>query len=102
MADAAIANAPDMTDAELAYFIRDEAGRIIRNKSIENPTGLLIRQVPRRFVGETFRLFREARTREQQAAEASRRVQLEEARQILANPDSHPADREWAQHILSL
>ena len=101
MAEGALLNAPDATDDELAYFIRQEAPRFVRNKLIENPIGLLIRQVPRRFAGEGFRLFREARDRERAAAEAVRREHIAEARQILKDAASSDVDKEWARHVLS-
>jgi hypothetical protein len=101
MAEAATAHVPDATDQELAHFIREEARRVLRNKTLDNPIGLLIRQVPRRFVGEGFRLYREGIRRQHEAEEAARRENLAEARRILNSAaDYSSADIEWAQSVL--
>jgi hypothetical protein len=97
MAEAALHNAPDATDEELAHFIRDEAPRVIRNRNIDNPMGMLIRQVPRRFVGESFQIYREAKRLERAARDAEN---LKCARQILSEPQIADEDRQWAETIV--
>jgi hypothetical protein len=102
MAEAAIEHAPDATDEEIAYFIQEEAPRVIRNKKLDNPLGMLIRQVPRRFLGEGFRLYRESVRQKEQAAEAARQETLAEAKRILESPDKYrPMDVNWAYEILA-
>jgi hypothetical protein len=102
MGAAALEHAPDATDEELANFIREEAPRVIRNKLLENPMGLLIRQVPRRFMGEGFRLYRESMRRQREAEEAARHENITEARRILKSSSHYStADIEWAQLVLS-
>ncbi|HWQ53051.1 MAG TPA: hypothetical protein VN442_05160 [Bryobacteraceae bacterium] len=94
------AKAPDATVGEVAHFIRVQAARIGRLRGIENPMGLLIRQVPRCFEGESFRQFREA---ERQRREAERRQAEEvrlEAEQLLRDPGASEADRQWARMLL--
>jgi hypothetical protein len=100
MAEAALRHAADATDQELAYFIREEAPRIRGNRSLDNPMGLLIRQVPRRFAGESFRIYRETQLRQKQAEIALRQERVAEATRVLLDPDSSPLDRQWAQIIL--
>jgi hypothetical protein len=102
MAESAIANAPDATDEELAHFISEEAPRVMRNTSLDNPLGLLIRQVPRRFAGEAFRLYRESVRRQREAEHAVRQEQIAEARRILTTPSEHRAiDVQWAEQLLN-
>jgi hypothetical protein len=101
MAAGALRNAPDATDEEVAHFIAEEAPRVLRDRKLYNPLGLLIQQVPRRFAGEGFRLYREAVRRQRQSQEAARREALAEARLILQNPEAHGAmDVEWARQLL--
>jgi hypothetical protein len=100
MAQAAIQNAPDATDEELAYFIRDEAPRVIRNRALDNPMGMLIRQVPRRFVGASLRIVREEIRRRKEAEAALERERLLEARRILADPASPENEKQWARMLL--
>lgn len=100
MAEAAIRNAPDATDEELAYFIRDEAPRVNRNKALDNPMGMLIRQVPRRFIGGSLRIVREEICRRKEAEAALQRERLLEARRILADPASCETEKQWAQMLL--
>lgn len=85
--------APDATGDEIAYFIRLHGSRIRKIRGIDNPMGLLIRQVPRCFEGETLRQMREEGARRR---EAERR----QWRQILDDPHSSAEDREWARRIL--
>jgi hypothetical protein len=100
MAEAALHHAPDATDQELAYFIREEAPRIIGNRSLDNPMGLLIRQVPRRFAGHSFHIYRDTQLRQKQAQIALRQERVAEATRVLLDPDSSPLDKQWAQMIL--
>jgi len=93
----ALQNAPDATDEEVAHFIRQEASRVMRNRKLNNPMGMLIRQVPRRFVGEAFQIFRDAQRRAK-AAQIAQNLRF--ARQILEDPASTDEDRTWAESIV--
>jgi len=106
IAQGCLAQASDATDTEIAYFIQQEAPRAIQNKAIGNPIGLLIRQVPRRFAGESFRIYREAeRARQEAEQESQRSLQqwaIEEAKRILAVGPGQcsESDRQWAEQEL--
>lgn len=101
MAEGALENAPDATDEELAGFIREEAPRVQRNRALENPMGMLIRQVPRRFLGEALRIHREDVRRRKDMEAALQRERLAEALRILEDPGSCETDREWARQCIA-
>jgi hypothetical protein len=50
--------APDATEEEIAELGAMTARRIVRMRNIENPTGLLIEQTARCFVGQPFAIYR--------------------------------------------
>lgn len=52
---------PDATDDEIAELGAMTARRIVRMRNIENPTGLLIEQTAKCFVGEPFAIYRRER-----------------------------------------
>jgi hypothetical protein len=89
--------AHDATDHEIAYFVRTQGERIGRMRGIDNPVGLLIRQVPRCFEGEAFRQYREAERRRREEEEQRDR---ELCQAILADPDASQQEREWARQAL--
>jgi hypothetical protein len=66
------ANAPDVTEQEIAECVRTEAQRLRSNRRVENPLGLLIIQVPKRFEGETWRQHREQQLRRRESDEQER------------------------------
>ena len=51
-------NAPDATEEEVAELGAMTARRIVRMRNIENPTGLLIEQTAKCFVGQPFMIYR--------------------------------------------
>ncbi|MGA2435299.1 MAG: hypothetical protein ABSG25_08440 [Bryobacteraceae bacterium] len=90
--------APDATDDEIIYFIRQQGARFSRMKGIENLMGMLIRQVPLCFEGESFRQYRET---VQKQHEAEQQQEIETARDILRNPKGWSEDfHRWARQIL--
>jgi hypothetical protein len=48
-------NAPNASEDEIIGCVQTEARRLRANRRIENPIGLLITHVPRRFIGESWR-----------------------------------------------
>jgi hypothetical protein len=100
-------NAPDATPEEVIHFIR-EKGSVVANGKIDNPIGFLIVYVPKCFVGDTLKLYREQQRQRREAADreaaearewaAEHRHQQE---QILADPDASAEDKQWAHRFLS-
>jgi hypothetical protein len=87
----------DATDAEIAHFVRITAKRTRTMKNVSNPIGLLIRQVPQCFEGESFRRYRETE-KERRAAEHEQTMSA--AHQILADADAPENLRSWAHEVL--
>ncbi|WP_420240093.1 hypothetical protein ACOBR2_20970 (plasmid) [Telmatobacter bradus] len=70
---------PDATAEEIAFFVREKLELIRTNRSIANPTGLILATVPKSFVGQTFVAFRNRMQNQAQlAAEEEKRKRLEE------------------------
>jgi hypothetical protein len=92
---------PDVTDQEIAHFIRQEGPALRRNRSLDNPMGVLIRHIPRCCRGESLRLHREAVAQEQERNRRQVDAWVENAREILAQPTASGADRGWAEDILA-
>jgi hypothetical protein len=92
---------PDVTDEEIAHFIRQEAPALRRNRALENPMGVLIRHIPRCCRGESLRLHREAVQRDRERTRQRAEEWLQDARAILANPESSAMDRDWANGIVA-
>jgi hypothetical protein len=55
-------NAPNASDGEIIGCVQTEARRLRANRRVENPIGLLITQIPRRFIGESWRQQSETRS----------------------------------------
>lgn len=87
-------HAPDATTDEIVDLIRQKIGAVSIRGSV---FGFLKVALPRCFVGESFRLFREDR-RKVAAQEQSRNAEL--AREILADTQSDSASVEWARQVL--
>jgi hypothetical protein len=95
--------APDVTAAEIADFILIEGPAIARNKSVQNPLGVLIRHIPR-CCGETLKQLRaEKARRETDQGDRSQRecTRSATAADILADPASTDEDRAWARAFLA-
>jgi len=94
--------APDVTTEELVQLIDDQAARI--PASISNPTGFLIRFLPKRCEGHSFQTFREGLRRrrevEQEAAATKARENREFAQRLLNDPAADEADKAWAREVL--
>ena len=93
--------APDVTEEEIAHFIRQEGPALRRNRALENPMGVLIRHIPRCCQGESLRLHREAVRQEEERNRRQIDAWLTDAREILARPVVGAMDREWAEEILA-
>jgi hypothetical protein len=91
---------PDITDAEVAHFIRQEGPALSRNRGLDNPMGVLIRHIPRCCRGESLRLHRDAERLEHERRQQQAANWLEDARLILTDPNSGQHEREWAQEII--
>jgi hypothetical protein len=94
---------PDVTAAEIADFILIEGPAIARNKSVQNPLGVLIRHIPR-CCGETLKQLRaEKARRETEQTDGSKRERARSATaaEILADPASTDEDRAWARAFLT-
>ena len=109
LVDACRSNAPDATAEEIAHFIL-EKGKLITRK-IANPVGFLLTAVPKCFVSDSFREYREERTRErsQQAvreeAPEPMEKRMEHLKEILADEvlgEYHPARLAWAKELAEL
>jgi hypothetical protein len=85
--------APDARDEEIVVIAAEQARRIVRLKGIDNPLGLLIRQLPKCFTSESFRLFRQA---EQQRREAERA----QWQGVLDDPDMPDEQKQIARDFL--
>lgn len=88
-------NAPDAAAAEIAHFIHLKAGK----PGIRMPLGFLLTAVPKCFLGDSYRQFREERERRQATQTSRDRMFAEE---ILRSPDADEEQREWARETLGL
>jgi len=93
--------APDVTDEEIAHFIRQEGPALSRNTALDNPMGVLIRHIPRCCRGESLRLHREAVRQAEERNRGQIDAWLRDAREILARPVAGGMDRVWAEDILA-
>jgi hypothetical protein len=106
LVDACRSHAPDATAEEIAHFVR-EKGKLITRK-ITNPVGFLLTAVPKCFVSDSFREYREQRTRErsQQIAwepEDPRAERLrKEGEADLANPNISEEEKRLIRKCLGL
>jgi hypothetical protein len=92
----------DATEEEIVYFIRQHAPRFQRMKQIDNPMGMLIRHLPKCFVGEAFQTFRNLE-RQRREAETARQAEFHANQQrVLDDPESSEEDKQWARQILGL
>jgi hypothetical protein len=87
--------APGATAAEVAYFIELKAGK----PGIRMPLGFLLTAVPKCFKGDSYRQFREEKTRGREEA-LSRDWRF--AEEVLRSPDADEEQREWAREVLAL
>jgi hypothetical protein len=93
--------APDIMESEIETLIHEEAPLMIRNRSIENPMGLLIRHLPRRCAGESFQQWRQGREAELQRERHRQEEFLQYWRDVRDSATSSNEERLEAQRILS-
>ena len=101
--------AADAREEEIDYFVRIKADLMQRMGTVKSPMGFLKASVPRCFEGESFRQFRAAEAKRQEASalrEAAQEEELrrfqEEQRAVLADPKASEEDRKFARHYLGL
>lgn len=87
-------NAPAAEVGEVVYFIDLKAGKL----GIRMPLGFLLTAVPKCFLGDSYRQFREERHRAEQAGASRDRMFAEE---ILRSPDADEEQKQWAREVLS-
>lgn len=99
--------APDATDEELEFHVRQQAYRVRKSTRVENPVGLLIAQVPKCFEGESFRQFREGRRQQEEqgrelrlAEEARRHKEAAELQAKLGDPHTSEDEKSLIRRIL--
>ena len=85
--------APDATPEEIIHFIHLKAGKA----GIRMPLGFLLTAVPKCFVGDSFRQFRQERVQVLQSASARDR---QFAAEVLRNPEADDEQRQWAKEVL--
>ena len=90
--------APDASEEEIAGFVRLEARRLRSNRRVENPMGLLITLVPKRFEGESWRLHRET---QRQGREVPPLEDLGHYRAILHDPEASEPEKRLALAVLA-
>ena len=92
---------PDVTDEEIAHFIRQEGPALRKNRGLDNPMGVLIRHIPRCCRGESLRLHRDSVKLEEDRSRRQIEVWVRDAREILARPIAGAVDRIWAEEIMA-
>jgi hypothetical protein len=102
-----VQQAPDCTSEEIEYCLSLKAHQLlVKGKSITNPVGLMLWAVPKCFEGPAalHLAFREQKRAEEEArrrADEQFRLQLEEYRRLLADPNTTPEDRAWYERLLN-
>ena len=105
------AHAVDCTPQEIVHFI-ERKGSLTKeshNSRIHRPIGFLLTAVPKCFVGEAFRLYREECRRASEDAERLARQQQAELEQwtreqeaVLADPNAPEEEKRFARELLGL
>lgn len=86
-------NAPLATAEEVIHFVHLKAGKT----GIRMPFGFLLTAVPKCFLGDSYRQFREERQRQLAGGTTRDRLFAEE---ILKSPDADEEQKEWAREVL--
>ena len=71
-------------------------------RGIGNPMGVLIRQVPRYFEGESFRQYRQLERQRKEAALAHEAELRQQWQRILEDPNSTDEEKDWARQLLAM
>jgi hypothetical protein len=95
------AQVPDLTTEELIFFLREKGSVVRSSSSVENPTGFLLKVVPRCFEGDLFSEWRTQREVEERAAAVEFGKQAIAAA-IHEELDAAPANNFWKQIMSSL
>jgi hypothetical protein len=88
-----LANAPSAQVAEVVHFIDLKAGK----PGIRMPLGFLLAAVPKCFMGDSYRQFREEHQRAHHVRLARDRMFAEE---ILRSPEADEEQKQWAKEVL--
>jgi hypothetical protein len=88
-------NAPDASPEEVAHFVHLKASKT----GIRTPLGFLLTAVPKCFIGDSFRQFRDERARNLQTTAARDR---QFAAEILKSPEADDEQKQWAKEVLGL
>jgi hypothetical protein len=92
---------PDLTTEELNFCLREKGSIVRSSRSVENPTGFLLKVVPRCFEGDLFHDWRRQRQMEERAA-AEEFGKQAAAVAIHEELDAAPANNVWTQIKSSL
>ena len=101
-----VEEAADCTSAEVEYCLKLKAQQLLgKGKSVLNPVGLMLWAVPKCFEGPAplhlaFRERKRAEEEEHRRAEEQFRLQIEEYRRLVADPNTSPKDRAWYEQML--
>ena len=87
-------NAPSADLADVVHFVELKAGK----PGIRMPFGFLLTAVPKCFLGDSYRQFREERRSTRQAGRRRDRLFAEE---ILRSPEADEEQKQWAREVLS-
>ncbi len=92
---------PDLTTEEINFFLREKGSIVRSSRSVENPTGFLLKVVPRCFEGDLFHEWRKQRQMVERATaeEVGKRAAVSMIHEEL---DAAPADNFWTQIKSSL
>jgi len=102
-------NAPDCEVAEVVHFVEQKGTLIAQDRGVRiaSPMGFLLAAVPKCFVGDAFRLYREecCRLREEVwRCEQQRQAELEqwtrEQEAVLADPNASADEKRLAREVL--
>ena len=88
-------NAQDASPEEVAHVIHLKASKT----GIRTPLGFLLTAVPKCFIGDSFRQFRDERARNLQTTAARDR---QFAAEILKSPEADDEQKQWAREVLGL
>jgi hypothetical protein len=107
--------APDVTADEIAHFVAEKGSLLDGNTTVRNPTGFLLKVVPKCMVPEILHKYRTERQRQTQRqeeeAERKRRALVEAGREAeriqaeyeaaLENPDIPDEEKAWIKRLLA-
>jgi hypothetical protein len=101
-----VQEAPDCTSEEVEYCLKLKAQQLLgKGKSVTNPVGLMLWAVPKCFEGSAalHLAFREQKRAEEEArrrVDEQFKLQTEEYRRLVADPNTSPQDRAWYEQLL--